>query len=596
MNLLHRARHYVKHSFFLAGLASIAWLVFRSGTKPSRALYPCQQAAAATGYLWAATYIGLPLVSLVSVRRFARPGKAALLVAGILATATVFSALYIAGGGAEAGTAGTGIPDIALADADAIPDAGVSDIYFVKGRSVTWGVSELIGLMRSDGREFYRNGSAPGGIIGPDDVVLVKVNSQWPERGGTNTDLVKEIVRAVLAHPDGFTGEIVIVDNGQGRGSFNWPDTNAADRTQSIRDVAGSFSATGRVSTFLWDTIRLDEVGEYASGDNRDGYVVIHVLDPETGMRVSYPKFTTVRGTRISLRRGVWNGTGYNSSRLKLLNVPVLKSHGGAGVTASIKHYVGVMSVEKTSQGHDWLRTGGLGTEMVESRFPDLTIVDANWVNAIPAEYDGHGPGTTYGAATRQNTLVAGTDPVALDYFSARRILMPLAAAKGYGTASMNPDYVAPGSFGSLLRLARGEIRRAGYQATLNPALMDVHVAAFDAGAAYKNDTIPSPIRAGRSRTVTVTMKNAGNLTWSPENGIVLRAAGGAGGAAAQFSDTVIPMAPGSNVTRGGKYTFAFTMTAPGTPATYDVKYRMYRTGLGSFGPVVGKTVKVVPP
>ena len=56
----------------------------------------------------------------------------------------------------------------------------------------------------------------PDGLIGSDDVLLIKNNCQWKERGGTNTDLVRELIHTITQHPDGFNGEIIVVDNGQG--------------------------------------------------------------------------------------------------------------------------------------------------------------------------------------------------------------------------------------------------------------------------------------------------------------------------------------------------------------------------------------------
>ena len=70
-------------------------------------------------------------------------------------------------------------------------------------------VTRLIALMNGHGQPFYaQNGSS--GIICKDDVVIIKVNSQWDERGGTNSDLVKALVQAILDHPQGFSGEVVI--------------------------------------------------------------------------------------------------------------------------------------------------------------------------------------------------------------------------------------------------------------------------------------------------------------------------------------------------------------------------------------------------
>ena len=58
-------------------------------------------------------------------------------------------------------------------------------------------------------------------MIAADDVVLIKVNAQWKYRGCTNSDVIRGLVQKILEHPDGFRGEVVIVENGQGRGSLN---------------------------------------------------------------------------------------------------------------------------------------------------------------------------------------------------------------------------------------------------------------------------------------------------------------------------------------------------------------------------------------
>src|SRR5512137_2176987 len=87
------------------------------------------------------------------------------------------------------------------------------------------GVDTLLDLMGQNGLKFYRT-PVPGalngtnGLIAAGDVVLIKVNAQWKYRGCTNTDLVRGVIQRVLEHPDGFTGEVVIVENGQGRGSL----------------------------------------------------------------------------------------------------------------------------------------------------------------------------------------------------------------------------------------------------------------------------------------------------------------------------------------------------------------------------------------
>ncbi|MGQ9475469.1 MAG: DUF362 domain-containing protein [Actinomycetota bacterium] len=98
---------------------------------------------------------------------------------------------------------------------------------------------------------------------------------------------------------------------------------------------------------------------------------------------------------------------------MKLINVPVLKSLHLAGVTAACKNFMGVPSIHMTSNVHqDLLYRGYMGRIMNQVIYPDLNIIDAIWVS--PAHPDG--PAAPYSKAVRVNVLLAGTDPVALDW------------------------------------------------------------------------------------------------------------------------------------------------------------------------------------
>jgi hypothetical protein len=367
-----------------------------------------------------------------------------------------------------------------------------SDIYVVKGTSGNdRGFASLTELMGANGLQFYRSRSSgnnknPRGLIARNDTIVIKVNSQWDQRGGTNTDLLKSLVKALTEHPDGFSGEIVLADNGQAQygstgkgGNLDWERNNAEDISQSVQKVAASFSGY-KVSTYLWDKITTLKVREYSEGDSNDGYIVIPAVSPETGLMISYPKFKTRFGSHISLKLGIWdpNKRKYDSTHLKFINVPVLKAHFIYGVTGCVKHYMGVVSDKLTAQAgarsHEMVGAGGMGTEMVGTRYPTLNVLDAIWVNAKPAG----GPWTPYEAATQSGVIAAGIDPVAIDYWSAKNILMPLAKEKGYdGLPSIDPDNPDNKCFGRWLRLAMEEIKRSGYQATNDESRINVYLA-----------------------------------------------------------------------------------------------------------------------
>jgi len=493
LGLGKKLREWGANSAFVVGLLSIVWFLVRTGTKPSRAAYPCQRVAAANGYLWLAAYIAPVLVR--TRRRLhlsATTPRDAIIFLALLVVGLVAWSLRNTDGNASHSAAANQAVKLNLVGQIA-QTTPASEIFVVGGRTGDdGGMNELIDLMGEKGLLFYQSetpgqNTGPTGLIASDDVVIIKVNCQWDERGGTNTDLLKAIIDALVDHPDGFAGEIVVADNGQAQygstgrgGSLDYSRNNAEDPSQSVQKVVGSFADRVDVSTYLWDTITTKKVNEYSEGDRKDGYVVSETPDPATGALAAYPKFRTAFGTFVSFKHGVWDAEteAYGADRLKVLNVPVLKSHAGYGVTACVKHYMGVTSDKLTarlgSRAHNTIRTGGMGTEMVQTRFPALNILDAIWVNAIPLG----GPRTLYRDATRTNVIAASTDPVALDYWSAKHILVQAAQAEGArNVASMDPDNTASrSSFGHWLRQSMEEVAKAGYQATVDEAAMTVHI------------------------------------------------------------------------------------------------------------------------
>jgi uncharacterized protein (DUF362 family) len=288
------------------------------------------------------------------------------------------------------------------------------------------GIDALLQLMGENGLKFYRSVqeatlSGPSGMIEPDDVVLIKVNSQWKYRGCTNSDLIRGLIQAILEHPDGFTGEVVIFDNGQGRGSLNcdtssgYPDgavhANANNENQSFLYLVNTVFNNPRLSAYLLDRIGGTFIG--ANEHVRDGYRPYE--------NVSYPCFTTDGGHRVELREGLWQGSAY-SQKLKLINVPVLKTHGGSNMTASLKHFYGVVSMNDGNS--DFRHYGGLGQTtgkmMVSVRTPVLNIIDAIWVSF--SSLSGYPANATFQASQ----ILASQDPVALDYWAAKYILYPI--------------------------------------------------------------------------------------------------------------------------------------------------------------------------
>jgi uncharacterized protein (DUF362 family) len=366
-------------------------------------------------------------------------------------------------------TAATELPAVSELPPPVQPGATVEPLVYLRENTDATdnGVARLLAGIQPS---FYT-------LFGANDVVLIKINSQWAERGGTNTDLLKALIQYLVDRPGGFTGEVIIADNGQGMygserrgGTLDWANTNSKDRTQSAQDVADYFAGRGvKVSGVSWDTMTRNRVNEFENNDTADGFVVEDGA-LSTGIIVSYAKFTTKYGTRVSFKKGVWENGSYDSGRLKVINAPVLKSHGQYQVTGAMKSYMGTPSNTLTNMApHNSVGRGGMGTQMARTRFPTLNILDMIYVTP------NGGPSAPYNMAVQKNMIAASTDPVALDYWASKNVLMPTATTAGNRrVSSMSPDSNEPGSFGYWLRLAARELQNAGYPVTLEESRIRV--------------------------------------------------------------------------------------------------------------------------
>ena len=416
----------------IAGLFALAWLILRSGTKPSRFAYPCQQAAISAATL----AFGAPVVAaILALRRHLVAGlrkPVGLVAASLGLVLTVGLWGYFAQADPYTGPR-LDPPEGYRAQLYRVidcPEDPVGD-YFV-------GFDNLMELMGRHDLKFYQSDtvratSGPEGIIGADDVVLLKFNYQWGERGGTNTDLLRGVIARILDHPDHFDGEIVIVENTQfiAPTNFDRSANNAQDTGQSPRDVVQYFRNAGyAVSQYDWTPVRTTLVDEYSEGDDDDGYVR-YAYNSALHGRVSYPKFESELGTKISLRDGIWDPDRetYDREHLKFINMPVLKSHHATyGITACVKHYMGVVTGELNTNSHGAIYYGILGAQMAEIGMADLNILDCIWINADPNT----GPTCAYSGATRKNQLIASVDPVATDIWAAVHILIPAFYENGF--------------------------------------------------------------------------------------------------------------------------------------------------------------------
>jgi hypothetical protein len=308
------------------------------------------------------------------------------------------------------------------------------------------GIDALVGLMENHDSPFYKTEAHRSGIIGPGDVVVIKINNQWNgevarARTHTNNDVLKGLIYRIVQHPEGFSGMVVVAENTQ-HTDPNWDSNdhnNAQDARQSYQNVVDAFVSQGfDVCIYDWKELTNTFVDEYSTGDNRAGYVLVD--DPgEPGTdQLSYPKFELNcinQKLQISMRHGLWDGSVYDNTRLKLINLPVLKRHGWAGATIAVKNYIGFLTTgdrerrfgdSNEMHGFFWGFEGHhpdyglLGRQMARIRRADLNVVDAIWV-AVASNKRG-----CPDDCLRRDVLLASTDPIAVDYYASVHVLAPL--------------------------------------------------------------------------------------------------------------------------------------------------------------------------
>jgi len=288
-------------------------------------------------------------------------------------------------------------------------------------------IDTLLLMMAEKDIFFHKTVSQPSGIVGSDNIIIIKGNFQWTSRNTTSTDRIKGIIWQILQHPNGFTGEILVCDNTQEIGTgINQSDNNSEDPAQSIVDVVNTFYSKGYPVyyldwNFMWSLVAM----EYSEGNYDDGFVY------EPTSKISYPKFQSPSGDYyISLRNGIWDSTSqmYNSERLCIIDFPVLKAHSMAGSTVGVKNWIGVLTTAYASsryggwqQMHHQYFFGqyALVARVMSETYPRLTILDAAWTSTQDPN--------VLSDVVNTKMLLGSIDPCAVSWYAAKFILTPIA-------------------------------------------------------------------------------------------------------------------------------------------------------------------------
>lgn len=312
-------------------------------------------------------------------------------------------------------------------------------------------------------------------IIGKDDIVILKPNAQWWNQGMTNTNAMKGFIELILAMPE-FRGEVIIAENHhyfdylrgsnirgwiteKRNGDFNLNELVTFFQNKGYKNVtkyhwidAGMLSKDSRLidkmarpfKHYLKTVINRQESKIVSGPGEGDGYVWTNIDytygDKKTKM--TYPIFTSKFSKKtIDFKNGIWSHNEYTKQPLKFINFPTLNHHDFAGVTSSVKNYLGIVDLTCGFKGVEpkgyvnfhYMGIPGLGgavgTFMRTIRKADLNIVTAHWI--------GFASRTNTELAIKTKTILAGRDPVALDYYAGKYLLLPL---RGPSENFNNPD------------------------------------------------------------------------------------------------------------------------------------------------------------
>lgn len=313
-------------------------------------------------------------------------------------------------------------------------------------------------------------------VIGADDVIVIKPNIQWLNQGAPNIACVNAFISMIMERPGGFHGEVVIAENNH-CGAQPWNHAGWVQTFERNSDIPGIINYN-QLAEYLkkkygelfsvchWVDIDAGGKRVYSPADG-PGYVLcdgtggVPLLSISNGLAnekrreviMSYPILQTDKGTIIDLKNGIWKKGSYTGQPFKFVNCAALNHHSFyCGPTSAMKNFLGVCDLsggpdpanngklinnyynfhsfpfDKWSKGPT---PGMLGLEigmfLHTIRKPDINLTTAEWVGISTR---------TEPPVAHTRAVCACTDPVALDYHTAKYILCPNSHIRIH-----NPDY-----------------------------------------------------------------------------------------------------------------------------------------------------------
>ncbi|VVB69633.1 Uncharacterised protein [uncultured archaeon] len=418
--------HRVRHSFFLFGLLSIMWFIFRTGTKPTRICYPCQQASASSGSLWLMSYV-LPFLLIKHPLSFERLKSKNMILAGLLialiSSLLILTNVYNMVGNYQVVSAAQETA-VKLFNFDKQAQiSGASDIIVVNGTNAKNNSTEGTNISAVYARNAIMRSIQPDtplSVVGlscmekapSDEEVYKLVDNAITQVLGTRglSEIIKRgdrvVINVNLVQPScGQPGE-------QGRGIITDPRIvrYVSEKVRKIIGTEGTADLKVVDATFYTDknpSLKNNTHSFYYGRLERKGNDSVYydhdadgILDGGSGAQLvnldsvgMSERFCTVVDEPIRGKTEVWlpkflrtkeqaNGDGEYCD--VYIGMPILKSHEICGVTGALKlHYGSVLGVPERAEHAGYAKTGDLNLfldylcAMNRARGFDLVIMDA---------------------------------------------------------------------------------------------------------------------------------------------------------------------------------------------------------------------------
>ena len=315
----------------------------------------------------------------------------------------------------------------------------VSDVFISKNGSPAENIAKVFDMCFGGIEKF----------IGYDDVVVLNPNGQWTNQGATNTACCMGMIELILNRPGGFDGEIIFCENTQFYTDGYWTASGSElDRNgpYNFLDMVAYYQANGHTNVSavrIWpQNFNTTEWPQVTGPEQGQGWVRPMWQSPTTGttFHLSYPIIRSPYSNRlIDLRNGVYDGGFEGQAAMKFIKMPTLNNHGSgaeqdqAGITSAVKSHLGMtdMSWYGGSALHVYdenplsARNVGeaVGAWMSHCRPAHIYLTCAEWVGW---------ESRTSSGATNVRTIGLSTDPVGLDYYMAKNVLLPCCPQQQY--------------------------------------------------------------------------------------------------------------------------------------------------------------------